>query len=128
MSDAQTSGFSLLDFDDPADGLLAYAMRPGDMTEEQMAPVWQRFDEAKAAGTKLRLYAEMHGIPSVDSGVVFDKLKRLGTILGTIDRMAIVGDAGWLEFYAKVIDPITKPRIKHFGTADAEVAKAWLRE
>ena len=41
--------------------------------------------------------------------------------------MAIVGDAGWLELYAKVIDPITKPDIRHFGTADKDAALAWLR-
>ena len=124
---SEGAGFSLLDIDDPEGGLLAYAMRPGEVTEEQMAPIWQRFDDAKANEKKLRLYAEMHGMPSVDAGIVLDKLKRIGTILGTVERMAIVGDAGWLELYAKVIDPITKPDIRHFGTADKDAALAWLR-
>lgn len=126
--DDSTRGFSLLEFDDPEGGLLAYAMSAGALTEGEMAPIWKRFDDAKAKGTKLRLFAEMHGMPNVEPGFVWDKLKRIGTIMGTVERMAIVGDAGWLELYAKVIDPLTKPDVRHFGTAERDAALDWLRE
>ncbi|MEM7136961.1 MAG: STAS/SEC14 domain-containing protein [Myxococcota bacterium] len=128
MGEEEASGIQLLDEDDATDGLLAYAMEAGDVSDEALAPIWRRFDDAKAAGTKVRVYAEMRGIPSVHASMILDKLKRLGTILGTVERMAIVGDAGWLELYAKLVDPITKPDIRHFATSNKDGALAWLRE
>jgi hypothetical protein len=125
MSETKT-GMRLLDIDDPASGILAYAVDGGGITEAQADPIWRRFDEAKEAGTKIRVYAEMAGFPSVEGGVILDKLKRLWTIMSTIERMAVVGDAGWLGIYAKLVDPITKPDIKHFTSDQKDDALAWL--
>ena len=41
--------------------------------------------------------------------------------------MAIVGDAGWMDVYVTLMDPITKPDFKHFSTSEREEALAWLR-
>lgn len=119
-------GLRFLDFDDEANGILAYAIE-GDLTEDEVAPVWARFEEAKEFDQKVRIYAEMSVFPKAEPSLILDKLKRLGTIMSTVERLAIVGDAGWMEIYAKVIDPITKPDIKHFSTAEKEDAIAWLR-
>ena len=126
MSEASPA-FRLLDIDDPAGGLLAYAIDQGDLEDGVLDGVWKRFDDAAANGSKIRIYAEMDGMPSVNASMVLDKLKRLGTIMSTVERMAIVGDAGWLDLYAKIIDPITKPDIKHFTTDQREEALTWVR-
>ena len=127
MTEGRGSGLRLLDIDDAASGLLAYSIERGEMDDAALDAIWQRFEEAKAAGTKVRIYAEMSGFPSVSASMIIDKLKRLGIILSTLERMAIVGDAAWLDFYAKIADPITKPDIKHFTTEQREKALAWLR-
>jgi hypothetical protein len=115
-----------LDVDDSEGGLTAYALDAGEVAD--LEPLWQRFDEAAAAGRNLRVYAEMHALPSFGPGLVVEKLKRFRTIMSTIERMAIVGDAGWLAVYAKTVDPIMKPDIKHFPLADKDAALAWLRK
>ena len=127
MSDESLQGMVLLEADDPANGILAYAVDGGDLSDEQLSSIWKRFDDAGAAGTKIRIYAEMHAIPSVQGGVIMDKLKRLGTIMKVTERMAIVGDQGWLDLYTKIVDPITKPDIKHFTTDQKDEALAWVR-
>lgn len=121
-------GFRLLDVDDSEGGLLAYALDEGAVADAELKPLWRRFDDAAAAGTNLRVYAEMHSLPDFGAEMVVDKLKRFKTIMSTIERMAIVGDAEWLAVYAKTIDPIIKPDIKHFPTADKDAALAWLRD
>ena len=128
MGDDSGSGFEWLSFDDAANGLLAYSIGGGELHDTELAAIWKRFDDAAARGTKIRIYAEMAGFPSVNASMMLDKLKRLGTIMSTTERMAIVGDAGWLDLYAKLVNPVTKPDIKHFTTDQSEEALAWLRE
>jgi hypothetical protein len=128
MNEEAKSGLKFLDIDDEAGGILAYSVTSGKITEDELAPVWARFEDAKAEDRKIRIYAEMSGIPSASGGVVIDKFKHLGSILSTMERMAIVGDAGWMGLYAKVVDPITKFDIRHFTTDQKEQAQAWIYE
>ncbi len=118
----------MLEIDNAERGILAYSVDGGDISDDAASIIWQRFDEAKAKGKKIRLYAEMPALPKVSGKLVSDKLKRLATIFKTIDRMAIVGDAGWMDVYAKIVDPITKFEVKHFTVDQKEEASAWIRE
>ena len=126
MSDA--AGFRFLDIDDEANGVLAYAVDGGAISADDVAPIWQRFDDAKANGTRIRVYAEMTAIPSAGGDVIIDKLKHLGSILTALDRLAVVGDAAWMGLYAKIVDPITKFEVKHFTLEQRDAALAWIRE
>ena len=128
MSEVKESAFHLLDIDDAEAGILAYAIGKGEMSAEDVAPIWKRFDDAKASGRKVRIYCEYEAAPSFTGRMVFDKIKRLGTIFSTLERMAIVGDKSWMAIYEKVVDPITKADIRHFTTDQREQAIAWVRE
>ena len=127
MKDATSTGFRLLDFDDETSGLLAYALDEGTLLDQDAAPLWQRFKDAAAKGAKIRIYAEYHGTPKVSGGLVLAKLKTLGSILATMERMALVGDKAWMGLYEKVINPITQCEIRHFSTEERDAALAWLR-
>ena len=128
MSEGSSYGLKMLEIDNADRGILAYSVDGGDISDDAAAIIWQRFDEAKAKGKKIRLYAEMSALPKVSGKLVSDKLKRLATIFKTIDRMAIVGDAGWMDVYAKIVDPITKFEVKHFTVDQKEEASAWITE
>ena len=127
MTQHQTSALQLLDFDDAEAGILAYALDEGKLTEEDTAPIWQRFDDAKKSGKKVRVYCEYHAAPTPTGGMIFEKMKRLGTIFSTLERMAIVGDKAWMAIYEKVVNPLTKPDIRHFTTDQRDEAIAWVR-
>ena len=128
MNDETTTGLRFLAIDDEAAGILAYAVDGSKITEDEVAPVWQRFEDAKASGKKIRIYAEMSGMPSTSGAVIVDKFKHLRSIMATMERMAIVGDAGWMGIYAKLVDPITKFDIRHFTTEQRDEAAAWIQE
>ena len=127
MTHAAPYGLRLHRFDDAAAGILAYEVDDGELTANKADPVWARFDAAKSEGRKLRLYAEMHAIPHVQGSVMFDKLKRIRTLLSTMERLAIVGDHGWLSIYEKLVDPVTRFDIRHFTSDRADEALAWLK-
>lgn len=128
MNEAVKNGWKLLPMDDEGAGILAYAVDEGELPEEALAPIWSRFATAAENGSKIRIYAEMHAMPSVSGGIIVEKLKHLKNIMSTIERMALVGDAGWMEIYAKLVDPITKADIRHFTLDDSEKAKNWIWE
>ena len=121
-------GLKILEIDNAELGILAYSVDGGDIPEEASSIIWQRFDDAKIKGEKIRIYAEMSALPKVSGKLVMEKLKRLGTIFTTVDRMAIVGDTGWMDVYAKIVDPITKFEVKHFTVDQKEEAIAWMKE
>ena len=123
----EKQAFRLLDVDDSEGGLTAYALDEGEVADADLEPLWRRFDEAAVLGKKLRVYAEMHALPTFGRGLVVEKLKRFETIMSTVERMAIVGDAEWLAVYARNINPIIRPEIKHFAMANKDEALAWLR-
>jgi hypothetical protein len=127
MNEEANYGFKFLDFDDEANGILAYSVDGGEITEAAAAPIWQRFEQAKANGTKIRVYAEMSALPGVSGGLIIEKFKHLGSILSSLERMAVVGDAGWMGIYAKIVDPVTKFDVKHFVLDRHDEAIAWLR-
>ena len=127
MADVETTGLQLLEFDDPDAGIIAYTVG-GKITGEQAQEIWDRVDAAAADGCKLRLYCEMHGFPTAEPSVFIEKLKRMGKIMKTIERMAIVGDQRWLGAYTKIFDPITKPDLRHFTSDEKDDAQAWIRE
>ena len=126
MTEADNA-LTFLDFDDPEGGVVAYSVGKGHIPDEAANEIWSRFDKAGAEGRKLSLYCEMRGMPSMDGSLILEKFKRLGTILSTMERFAIVGDQGWLDVYAKLVDPITGFEVRSFSTDQAALAKAWVR-
>ncbi|MFW2404290.1 MAG: STAS/SEC14 domain-containing protein [Gammaproteobacteria bacterium] len=128
MNEEAKAGWQLLPMDDEGAGILAYAVDEGEIAEEDVAPIWSRFSAAAESGSKIRIYAEMHAMPGVSGGLILEKLRHLKEIISTVERMALVGDAGWMEIYAKLADPITKAEIRHFTLDQSEAAKNWIWE
>jgi len=127
MTKLETSTFQPLDFNEPEGRLIAYEVA-GKITAEQAQPVFDRIERANAEGRKLRLYYELHGFPTSEGSVMLEKLRHLGTILKTIERIAIVGDQRWLTAYTVIFDPLTKADLRNFKSDDRAAALAWIQE
>ena len=121
------NALTFLDFDDPDGGVIAYSVGKGIISDDAASEIWKRFDEAAAEGKKLCIYCEMRSMPSMNAGIIMDKFKRLGSILSTLDRFAIVGDQGWLEVYSRIVDPITRFEVRNFSSDQAALARAWVQ-
>jgi hypothetical protein len=128
MNEAAKVGWQLLPMDDEGAGILAYAVDEGKVSEDDVAPIWARFSDAAERGNKIRIYAEMHAMPSVSGGMIVEKFRNLKNIMSSVERLALVGDAGWMEIYAKLADPITKADIRHFTLDQSDEAKNWIWE
>lgn len=120
------SGWARLEGHDPAAGILAYRVA-GRIEIEQARELFDQIEGASREGRKLRLYYEPQGFPTASPGVVLEKLKRLGTILSVVERMALVGDQRWLRLYTAVFDGITKTELRHFGSDQKDQAWVWIR-
>ncbi len=126
MTSAEKPALRFLDFNDPENGILAYCLGNGKLVDSDLHPIWDVFDSAKKTGKKIRIYCEIDTIPSVSATVIFDKFKRIGTLLSTIERMAIVGDQAWLDFYARIVNPVTGFEVRSFASGNAGSAKQWV--
>jgi len=126
MNETSDTSLELLEFDEPEGQLMAYAVH-GKITAEAAAPIFERFSRAREAGTKIRIFADMQDYGGFELGVVGEKAKHLGAIFKTVERMAVVGDAGWMAIWAKVFDPVTKPDLHHFSSDQHDEALSWLR-
>ena len=120
------SGLEILEIGDPEAGIVGYCV-DGKVTAAQARPIFERFEQALAAGRKVRILAEMRHCGGFELAVVAEKAKHLPAIFKTVERVAIVGDTRWLEFYTKLFDPITKMEIKHFTTHERNAALEWLK-
>ena len=127
MTKLETSTFQPLDFDEPDGRLIAYEIA-GKITAEQARPLFDRIERAAAEGRQLRVYYEIQGFPTGERSVLLEKLKHLGTILKTIERIAIVGDQRWLTAYTIIFDPMTRADIRNFKSDDRAAALDWIRE
>lgn len=125
---SEKPGFQLLDLDGSDENLLAYELNEGEVTDDELAPYWTRFDEAVQDGRRLRIYAEMHAKPKFGDGLVLEKLKRIESVKSIVERMAIVGDAEWLPGYAKIMAPFMQIEIRHFPMGDKRAAMDWVRD
>ena len=127
MTNTESVAFRPLDIDEPEGRLIAYEVG-GKITAEQAKVLFDRIEKAAAEDRKLRLYYELHGFPTSEASVMLEKLKRMGTILKTIERVAIVGDQRWLGVYAAIFDPFTKMKLRRFKNEEKDAALAWIRE
>ena len=126
---SEKPGFQLIDdLDEPGGRLLAYSLREGEVSADDLRPYWARLDAAKKDGRTLRIYAEMYGRSKLDGAAFVEKMKRWDESKAVIERMAIVGEEKWLQDYAKLMSSATRIPIRAYPPRDKEAAVGWLRE
>ena len=54
------------------------------------------------------------------------KIQNLGTIWRSVEKIAIVGDARWLEIYISLVDHLTPQQMKYFERSQKAEAFEWL--
>lgn len=125
MSTTEPDGIEILDVDDPEAGILAYAVG-GTVTTEQAHAVFERITAAAQEGRKLQLLYDVHGFPTAPPMVLVEKLKNLGRVLKTFERVAFVGDQPWLKGYALLLK-LAPFEFRAFPRTDFDRAVDWVR-
>lgn len=120
-----TSAVRFIEPPEPNDRLVAVEI-DGHFSAADMRAFIERLGEITGRGKKALVYQDMQGYDGVDIGALAEKLKHLGTLWKGIEKIAVVGDARWMEIYIALIDPVTPQRIKHFHGTEKDAAFAWL--
>jgi len=119
------SGIRFIDPPVPNERLLAYEIF-GDFTGDDMRTFVERLKEIAKSGQKALLYQDMVDRGSFDFETIKVKIQNLGTIWRSVEKIAIVGDARWLEIYIGLVDHLTPQQMKYFERSKKDEAFAWL--
>ena len=122
MSD---SGIRFIDPPEPNERVLAYEIA-GDFTGDDMRVFVERLEKIANSGQKALLYQDMVDRGSFDFETIKVKIQNLGTIWRSVEKIAVVGDARWLEVYIGIVDHLTPQQMKYFDRAEKDEAFAWL--
>jgi len=119
------SGIRFIDPPEPNERLLAYELA-GDFTGDDMRTFVERIEKIASSGHKALLYQDMVDRGSFDFETIKVKLQNLGMIWRSVEKIAIIGDARWLEIYVGVADHLTPQQMKYFDRSEKGEAFAWL--
>ena len=119
------SGIRFIDPPEPNERLLAYELA-GDFTGDDMRTFVERIEKIASSGNKALLYQDMVDRGSFDFETIKVKLQNLGMIWRSVEKIAIIGDARWLEIYVGVADHLTPQQMKYFDRSEKDEAFAWL--
>ena len=119
------SGLRFIDPPEPNERLLAYELS-GDFTGDDMRTFVERLEKIANSGQKALLYQGIVDRGSFDFETIKVKIQNLGTIWRSVEKIAIVGDARWLEIYISLVDHLTPQQMKYFDHAEKDEAFAWL--
>jgi hypothetical protein len=86
----------------------------------------ERIEKIASSGHKALLYQDMVDRGSFDFETIKVKLHNLGMIWRSVEKIAIIGDARWLEIYIGVADHLTPQQLKYFDRSEKDEAFAWL--
>src|SRR5215510_13995028 len=100
----------------------------GKLHDADYAQFVPAIDAALATGSKVRLMAQLHDFHGWDLHALWDDIKLSTTHCAKIKRIALVGDKTWEKWMATVCKPFTLAKVRYFGVAEIEAAKAWLAE
>ena len=109
----------------PNERVLAYEIS-GDFTGDDMRTFVERLEKIANSGQKALLYQDIVERGSVDFETIKVKIQNLGTIWRSVEKIAIVGDARWLEIYIGLVDHLTPQKMKYFERSEKDEAFAWL--
>ena len=93
---------------------------------------YQRFvplvDAEIAKDGKVNVLAQFHDFHGWDAKALWDDIKFSTTHCTKIKRIALVGENTWEKWMAGVCKPFTMAKLRYFGPAELDAAKAWLAE
>jgi hypothetical protein len=118
-------GIRFIDPPDPNERLLAYEIS-GNFTGDDMRAFVECLEKIANSGQKALLYQDMVDRGSFDFETIKVKIQNLGTIWRSVEKIAVVGDARWLEIYIGIVDHLTPQQMKYFERSEKDEAFAWL--
>jgi hypothetical protein len=97
------------------------------VTAEDVRAIGGMIAEKIAVHTNIRLLIEFEGFPHMEPEALLEKLRFIRDHSGGIDRMAVVGNRGWIKAWVKIGGLFTRREVEYFERSDRQSAWEWLR-
>lgn len=99
----------------------------GKVTAEDYESLIPEMERRIDAAGPLRLLCDMRDFGGIEIEAFWADFKFSVRHLKDFERMAVVGDQRWLEWWTKAASPFVKTQVKCFGSEEIREAWAWLR-
>ncbi len=100
----------------------------GKVTTDEMKRYVDDLEKIIDEHGQARLLINMESFPLAEPGAIWKDLKFSAKHFNHIERVAVVGDQAWQEWYIKFTNPLSPAEIRHFGLSQMQAAWDWLRE
>jgi hypothetical protein len=98
----------------------------GKLTDADYDAMLPDLEKAIAESGPLRLLCDLEGFTGMEIGAFWQDFKFSLRHVRDFERLAVVGDKAWEEWYARLANPLFKADIRHFPVAEIEAAWTWL--
>ena len=99
----------------------------GRLTVKDYDSLRATLEKAIAEHGPLRLLCDMTAFKSFELGAFWEDFKFSLRHLKDFERMAIVGDQVWIDWWVKIAAPFFSAEVKLFPPGETAAAWAWLR-
>ena len=99
----------------------------GRFTGGQMKALADRVDAVVAEAGPVRLLVELKDFRGIEVDVLWEKAKFAFAHLRDIERMAVVGDRAWEEWWVKIGGTLAPAETRYFDHDDIDAAWDWLK-
>ncbi len=112
---------------DGRDGDIVGFKVTGRFTGGQMKAFANRLEAVVAEFGPVRLLVELEDFRGIELDVLWQKAKFTFAHLRDIERMAVVGDRLWEEWWVKMAGALLRAETSYFDETDIDAAWAWLK-
>ncbi len=98
----------------------------GKFTGDEMKAFADRIDSVVAEAGPVQLLVELKDLGGIELDVLWEKAKFAFAHLRDIERMAVVGDRLWEEWWVKMAGALLRAETRYFDEDDIDAAWAWL--
>ena len=123
-----TLGFDEIQVEKSAVGDLVTLIIKGKLEKEDYELFVPQLEGFMKGGNKIRLVVELRDFTGWTAGALWEDTKFAARHYGDIERLAVVGDAGWEKGMTAFIKPFTAADVRYFDRREADRARAWIRK
>ena len=123
-----TLGFDEIQVENSAAGDIVTLVFKGKLEKEDYELFVPEIEGFMRRGAKIRLVVELRDFKGWTAGALWEDTKFAARHFSDIERLAVVGDAGWEKGMTAFLKPFTEADVKYFDRREADRAHAWIRQ
>ena len=116
----------MLDYLDHGTGNTIGVKVTGTFTGDDMKAFAERIDTLVAEAGPVHLLVQLDDYTGFEIEVLWEKAKFAFAHLRDIERVAVVGDRSWEEWWVKIAGSLSPAETRYFDHDDIDTAWAWL--